>query len=256
MLQHGEWRWLRDLTAEKPYITCKAGSTKNRKEARQYLLIDLANRLRAHFAKSAPQAPVFSLPADFEMAEMLRTDLDHARKAWLHEARHDPESFANREQSDFLTTKNHDGESLDFHALRHTCGGWLAMSGAHPKSIQSVMRHSSIVLTMDTYGHLIPGQEAETVARFSDLLCNDQPNVLRATGTTDATAEQSPSRCAQRCDFSATPCVTGATPCKDDQPTEASDRSCNSLPFAELCDPMRGKTKMGPLGLEPRTKGL
>ena len=222
------------LTVEKPYITCKAGSTKNRKEARQYILADLANRLRVHISTKSPKAPVFALPEDYEMAEMLRGDLDAARTAWLHEARRDPEEFANREQSDFLNAKNHDGDSLDFHALRHTCGGWLAMSGAHPKSIQSVMRHSSITLTMDTYGHLIPGQEAETVARFSDLMGNDQPNVMRATGTTDATAEQSSSRCALRCDFSAAPYVSGAGQCDDDQSADAPDESCNSLPFAEL----------------------
>ncbi len=224
------------LTAEKPYITCKAGSTKNRKSARQYILTDLANRLRAHITRKAPKAPVFALPEDYEMAEMLRGDLEAARQVWLREARHDPEEFANREQSDFLTAKNHDGDSLDFHALRHTCGAWLALAGAHPKSIQSVMRHSSITLTMDTYGHLIPGQEAETVGRFSDLMGNDQPNVLRATGTTDATAEQPAARCAQRCDSGAVLCVSGATPCDGDDSTDASDGSCNPLPFANLSD--------------------
>ena len=172
------------------------------------------------------------------MAEMLRTDLDDARKAWLNEVRRDPEELANREQSDFLNAKNHEGESFDFHALRHTCGGWLAMSGAHPKSIQSVMRHSSIVLTMDTYGHLIPGQEAETVARFSDQMGNDQPNVMRATGTMDEMAggsdKPSEKRSGRRSESSAAPCLTGATPCDGDDSTEASDESCNSLPFAEL----------------------
>ena len=92
------------------------------------------------------------------------------------------------------------------------------------------MRHFSIVLTMDTYGHLFPGQEAETVARFSDLLSNDQPHVLRATGTTDTTADQP----AERCDFGAALCVAGATQCDADQPTDAFDESCNSRPFTEL----------------------
>ena len=80
------------LTDEKPYIICKAGSTKNRKKARQYILPDLANRLRVHIATKAPKAPMFSLPADYEMAEMLRADLDDARKSWLNDARHDEES--------------------------------------------------------------------------------------------------------------------------------------------------------------------
>ncbi|NLE56957.1 MAG: tyrosine-type recombinase/integrase [Planctomycetes bacterium] len=74
------------------------------------------------------------------------------------------------------------GERLDFHALRHTCGAWLALSGAHPKAVQAVMRHLTITLTMDTYGHLFPGQEAETVARLPEILGNSIP-VLRPTGT-------------------------------------------------------------------------
>jgi hypothetical protein len=61
------------------------------------------------------------------------------------------------------------------------------MNGAHPKAVQSVMRHSTITLTMDTYGHLFPGQDAATVARFPNML-SDEPEVLRATGTMDASA--------------------------------------------------------------------
>ncbi|MBN2473341.1 MAG: hypothetical protein JXB62_01940 [Pirellulales bacterium] len=59
---------------------------------------------------------------------------------------------------------------LHFHVLWHTgfwhTGGvWLAKEGAHPKTVQSV-RHSTITLTMDTYGHLFPGQAAAAVHRF------------------------------------------------------------------------------------------
>ena len=110
------------------------------------------------------------------------------------------------------------------------------------------MRHSSIVLTMDTYGHLFPGQEAETVARFSDLLGNDQPNVLRATGTTDATADKPTERCAQRCDFGAALCVAGATRCDGDQPADASGESYNSLPFGELGSIVRPGTSQNESG--------
>ncbi len=38
------------------------------------------------------------------------------------------------------------------------------MTGAHLKAVQTVMRHSSITLTMGTYGHLVPGQAADTIA--------------------------------------------------------------------------------------------
>ena len=51
------------------------------------------------------------------------------------------------------------------------------------------MRHSVITLTMDTYGHLFPGQEADTVARLPNLLSDPQPEAVRATGTYDQAAQ-------------------------------------------------------------------
>ncbi len=64
---------------------------------------------------------------------------------------------------------------------------WLAMLGAHPKVIQSVMRHSAITLTMDTYGHLVPGQEADAVARLRGLMA--PADALQTTGTDDSAVE-------------------------------------------------------------------
>ncbi|MEK6237980.1 MAG: hypothetical protein N2C14_24980, partial [Planctomycetales bacterium] len=78
----------------------------------------------------APKAPVFSMPHETNLARMLRDDLDEARRAWLRTSKNDPDEYARREQSDFLLATNHDGEILDFHFLKHTCGTWLAMSGA------------------------------------------------------------------------------------------------------------------------------
>jgi integrase len=149
-----------------PFIRAKAGTTKNRMDAQQFIQKDFAEKLRAHVSKKRPTAVIFSLPDTSDMATMLRDDLAAARTAWLNEAHEDVEECARQQQSDFLTEMNDDGEVLDFHSLRHTCGAWLAMSGAHPKVVQQVMRHSSITLTMDTYGHLFPGQESEAVARL------------------------------------------------------------------------------------------
>jgi hypothetical protein len=38
----------------------------------------------------------------------------------------------NRESSTFLMDVNDQGERLDFHSLRHTCGAWMAFAGEHP----------------------------------------------------------------------------------------------------------------------------
>jgi len=161
---------------------------------------------------------------------MLRADLADAREAWLRAAEHDGSERQRRTQSDFLIDKNHEGEILDFHSLRHTCGAWLAMAGAHPKAVQAVMRHSTITLTMDTYGHLFPGQEAETVARLPDML-GDAPGSLRATGTADAAGGKSAAH-AQRAVRQTT--RTGASRREQDGPAFWPGTSPKPLHGAEI----------------------
>lgn len=46
--------------------------------------------------------------------------------------------------------------ALRFHDLRHTAVALAIAAGAHPKSIQARMGHSSITVTLDRYGHLFP----------------------------------------------------------------------------------------------------
>jgi integrase len=46
--------------------------------------------------------------------------------------------------------------NLRFHDLRHTCAALLIAQGAHPKEIQERLGHSTIRLTFDRYGHLLP----------------------------------------------------------------------------------------------------
>ena len=174
------------------------------------------------------------------MADMLRADLADARREWMKAAQDDPGEYEKRSQSDFLSDENHEGERLDFHSLRHTCGGWLAMSGAHPKAVQAIMRHSTITLTMDTYGHFFPGQEADTVARLAEYM-GDKPDHLRATGTTDqgatpgygADPQQYPrqlGRDSQR---------DGARGCDPRNDTRRANGGRKSLRAANQCDDVR-----------------
>ena len=57
-------------------------------------------------------------------------------------------------------------ESVRLHDLRHTFCSLLIAQGASPKYIQSQLGHSSIMVTMDRYGHLMP----ETNERETELL--------------------------------------------------------------------------------------
>jgi hypothetical protein len=45
-----------------------------------------------------------------------------------------------------------------FHDLRHTFGSLLIQAGVSPAYVQKQMGHKSIQVTIDVYGHLIPGE--------------------------------------------------------------------------------------------------
>ncbi len=77
------------------------------------------------------------------------------------------------------------GLVADFHALRHTCGSWLAAAGIHLKVIQGIMRHSTITLTADRYTKLFKNDQAEGIAQLPDL-SGDGREVVAATGTNGA----------------------------------------------------------------------
>jgi len=57
-----------------------------------------------------------------------------------------------------------------FHDLRHACASFLITQGAHPKEIQALLGHSTIVHTMDTYGHLFDDSRRELAAKMDALL--------------------------------------------------------------------------------------
>lgn len=47
-------------------------------------------------------------------------------------------------------------EAVRFHDLRHTTVALLVAQGAHPLAIKERLGHSSITVTLDQYGHLLP----------------------------------------------------------------------------------------------------
>ena len=63
-----------------------------------------------------------------------------------------------------------------FHDLRHTFGSLLIQAGVSPAYVQKQMGHRSIQITIDVYGHLIPG---ENVAWIDTL--DSTPKKVTAT---------------------------------------------------------------------------
>jgi integrase len=64
------------------------------------------------------------------------------------------------------------------HTLRHTFASMLIQAGESLAYVKEQLGHSSITITVDTYGHLIPGTNKAAVDRLDDATRRDP----RATG--------------------------------------------------------------------------
>lgn len=62
------------------------------------------------------------------------------------------------------------GEPMRFHDLRHTHAAILIAQGEHPKVIQHRLGHSSIKVTLDTYGHLFEGLDEAAAERLNIIM--------------------------------------------------------------------------------------
>lgn len=117
-----------DMDSAKPLLLFRASVSKNRKEARIPFNNELAAALRAF-------RPVEAAPFQFAFAglvpkmETFRRYLAKAGIRYLDEQ----------------------GRRVDFHSLRMTFGTNLVLRGQHPRSVQEMMRHSDIRITMKLY---------------------------------------------------------------------------------------------------------
>jgi integrase len=59
---------------------------------------------------------------------------------------------------------------IRFHDLRHTCATLLLSRNVHPKFVQELLGHATIVITLDTYSHMIPGMGSHTAMAMEDAL--------------------------------------------------------------------------------------
>lgn len=172
------------LDGERPVVSVAAAYSKHRREDALPLRPDTAVELRDILAVKLPGAAAFNLPKDrHDSSAMFQADLAAARTAWIQDAA--SQGRKDREGTSFLSAVDASGRTVDFHALRHTCGSLLAASGAHPKVAQSIMRHSDINLTLSRYSHVYAGQEASAVAALPDLDAAPVKQSAKATGTND-----------------------------------------------------------------------
>jgi len=88
----------------------------------------------------------------------------------------DPDNLVKRY---FLPAIEHAGlRRIRLHDLRHTYGSLLIQSGASLAYVKAQMGHSTIQVTVDTYGHLIPGANVNWVDRL-DVASSQQQTATK-----------------------------------------------------------------------------
>ena len=74
---------------------------------------------------------------------------------------------------------------LRFHDLRHTCASLSIAAGAHPKLISTRLGHSSITITLDRYGHLMPSIEEALAEQLDALYVADRDATQPVSNVSD-----------------------------------------------------------------------
>ncbi|HMH46479.1 MAG TPA: tyrosine-type recombinase/integrase, partial [Solirubrobacteraceae bacterium] len=61
-------------------------------------------------------------------------------------------------------------ERITMHEARHTFASLMIAAGVNAKALSTYMGHANISITLDLYGHLMPGNEAEAAGLLDAYL--------------------------------------------------------------------------------------
>jgi integrase len=61
-------------------------------------------------------------------------------------------------------------ENIRMYDLRHTCATLLLAEGENPKVVSERLGHATIVLTLDTYSHVLPSMQEAATEKLENLL--------------------------------------------------------------------------------------
>ncbi len=158
-----------DLDAETPTISVSARATKAGRSDCQPIPKVVAEYLKDWIGSKTQNGPLFSkMPVN--TARTLRWDLKAAGIPYCDDS----------------------GRVFDFHALRGAYISRIERTGATPKTLQTLARHSDPRLTMKRYARIRLNDQVAAVEQLSTLVPNQTPCrvPLEATGTCDHSAQQ------------------------------------------------------------------
>ncbi len=156
-LRRSEIRQLRvgdlELSGERPRFRVRATTSKNRRDAVLDLNAEFASTLRNFIpADAAPFALAF--PRGVPKLPAFRGDLKRAGIPFVDDS----------------------GRRVDLHALRNTYGTMLTNSGAAPRVVMELMRHSDIKLTMKIYTDAAQLPLASAVSKLPKITLRKSPS--------------------------------------------------------------------------------
>ncbi len=61
---------------------------------------------------------------------------------------------------------------ITLHGLRHTHATLLLAAGVNPRVVSERLGHSSVAFTLDVYGHVLDGQQADAAAAAAALVAS------------------------------------------------------------------------------------
>jgi integrase len=77
-------------------------------------------------------------------------------------------------------------EPITLHAARHTFASFAIAAGVNAKALSAYMGHANIGITLDLYGHLLPGNEDEAASLMDAYF--DRPTVAQTVAHPEKTA--------------------------------------------------------------------
>jgi integrase len=245
-----------ELESNPPKVTVAASYSKRRREDEVTLREEVAQAVAAQVEGKPANAAAFNMPPRDKNARVFKADLDEARQQWI-KAADTAEERERRQRSYFLSYTDQTDRVADFHALRHTFITNLASGGVHPKTAQTLARHSTVTLTMDRYAHSDGAAEQaalQALPQVGQVLARPQQPDPAAQASGDKSGGDDESH-DSRSDAEQTPAGESADPQRDyksapeaDAPDAAGtggDHWAQTELEAELCWALCGARNLG-----------
>ena len=148
-----------NFEASPPTVKVESSDSKGKKTDDLILMEETARKILEHFKGKQQTNKAFVLTVTDNFVKMIRADLKAAGIAYRDEA----------------------GRDVDFHSLRHSFITNLALAGVHPSVAQKLVRHSSILLTMKYYMHVLHESEVSAIQALNNLHNTCQIGTLSKT---------------------------------------------------------------------------